>query len=180
MENKKTIKVNEKNQLKKSFVVNGFSAKVNEVGNLLINGKEVKMKEYEKMIYDLISEGLNVIVEKNEDSEEVEDAIELQKLLNKVYENGNLMMVTSTCGEYLDGVSICLGVKIESTLIKDVVIGNNLLKYNNSGIYIYSFSFDGTLNSVSKTIANQLFNDWYNANDDINIISEYKRLKNVG
>lgn len=169
-----------KKELKKSFVVDGFRVKVNEVGNLLINGKEVNLKEYEKMIYDLISEGLSVIVEKNEDSEVVEDAIELQNLINKVYENGNLMMLTSTCGECLDGVSICLGVKIESTLIKDVVIGNNLLKYNNSGIYIYSFSFDGTLNFVSKTIANQLFNDWCNANDDINIISEYKRLKNVG
>lgn len=169
-----------KKELKKVFKVNGISVKTNEVGNLLINGKEVKMKEYEKMIYNLISDGLRLIIENNEDSEEVEDAKELQEVINNVYNGGCLMMVLSTCGECLNGSSICLGVNLKSNLMKDVVIGNNLLKYNVSGIYIYSFSFDGTLNFVSKTIANQLFNDWCNANDDINIISEYKRLKNVG
>lgn len=169
-----------KKELKKSFVVDGFRVKVNEVGNLLINGKEVNLKDFEKMIYDLISEGLHLIVEKNEDSEEVENAKELQEVINNVYNGGCLMLVLSTCGECLNGSSICLGVNLKSNLIKDVVVGNNLLKYNVSGIYIYSFSFDGTLNFVSKTIANQLFNDWCNANDDINIISEYKRLKNVG
>ena len=117
---------------KKLFVVNGFSVKVNEVGNLLINGKEVNLKDFEKMIYDLISEGLHLIVEKNEDSEEVENAKELQEVINNVYNGGCLMLVLSTCGECLNGSSICLGVNLKSNLIKDVVIGNNLLKYNNS------------------------------------------------
>lgn len=178
--NKKEI-AKAKRELKKVFKVNGISVKTNEVGNLLINGKEVNMKEYEKMIYDLISEGLHLIVEKNEDSEDVEDAKELQTTLNKVYEKGNLMVVTSTCGEYLNGVSLCLGVKIESNLNKDVVVGNNLLNFNGLyGINIYSFSFDGTFNFVNKSVVNLLFNEWCNANDEINIISEYKKIKSVG
>lgn len=179
MENKEIKEV--KKELKKLFNVNGISVKTNEVGNLLINGKEVKMKEYEKMIYDLISDGLRLIIENNEDSEEVEDAKDLQNQLNKVYEKGNLMVVTSTVGEYLNGVGICLGVKIESNLNKDVVVGNNLLNFNGLyGINIYSFSFDGTLNFVDKSVVNLLFNEWCNANGDTNIISEYKRLKSVG